>query len=89
MSSLARKIRGEESFWVDQLLQQTRLLSKGTSACPGALAQTILPKHAQPLNVLRPLLFMLAEHGKIRLTQKGQVLGWRHIRGPFRVSQRG
>ncbi len=56
--------------------------------CPGALAQRVLPGVRDPLTLLRPLLFELQEKGRVALSQKGAVLPWWKIRGPFRIRAR-
>ena len=62
-------------------------LRAGTTICPGELSHRVLPGVEQPLTVLRPLLFELAAGRQLRLSQKGSVVGWWKIRGPFRVGR--
>lgn len=70
------------------ILVEISALRKGTSVCPGELSHRVLPGTEQPLSLLRPLIFELAEAGKLRLSQKGTLLPWWKIRGPFRVAGR-
>lgn len=70
------------------ILVEVSSLRKGTSICPGELSHRVLPGTEQPLSLLRPLIFELAEAGKLRLSQKGTLLPWWKIRGPFRVAPR-
>ena len=72
----------------EQILTEISTLRKGTTICPGELSQRILTGTDQPLSLLRPLLFELAEARKIRLSQKGSIVLWPQIRGPFRVGQK-
>jgi hypothetical protein len=62
-------------------------LRDGATICPGTLAQKILPTVQDPLRLLRPVFFYMQETGRIRLSQKGAVLPWWKIRGPFRVGR--
>lgn len=70
------------------LLLEISSLRKGTTVCPGELSHRVMAGTDQPLSLLRPLIFELAEAGKIRLSQKGVILPWWKIRGPFRVGHR-
>ena len=70
-----------------KLLAEIALLKSGTTICPGELSQRILPGVDQPLTVLRPLIFELAMSRRLRLSQKGTILLWQKIRGPFRVGK--
>jgi hypothetical protein len=70
------------------ILVEISTLRKGTSVCPGELSHRVLPGTEHPLSLLRPLIFELAESGKLRLSQKGTLLPWWRIRGPFRVAAR-
>ncbi len=70
------------------ILSALSTLSKDASICPGELSHRVLPGTSQPLSILRPLLFELAEDGRVRLSQKGTLLPWWKIRGPFRVKPR-
>jgi hypothetical protein len=67
------------------ILTEVRALRKGTTVCPGELSHRVLPGVDQPLTVLRPLIYELAAAGKLRLRQKGAVVLWEKVRGPFRV----
>jgi len=70
------------------ILVEISALRKGTSVCPGELSHRVLPGTDQPLSLLRPLIFELSEAGKLRLSQKGTLLPWWKICGPFRVAPR-
>ena len=70
-----------------QVLAELAELGPGTTICPGELSHRVLPGVDQPLTVLRPLLFELAAGRQLRLSQKGAVVGWWKIRGPFRVGR--
>ncbi len=70
------------------ILMEISTLRKGTTLCPGELSQRVMAGTEQPLPLLRPLICELAEAGKIRLSQKGTILPWWKIRGPFRVGNR-
>ena len=68
-----------------RILSEVADLKPGTTVCPGALSQQVRPGVEQPLSVLRPLIFSLAAEGRLRLKQKGAVVLWWKIKGPFRV----
>lgn len=70
-----------------QLLGEIARLKTGTTVCPGELSQRILPGVDQPLTVLRPLIFELSISRRLRLSQKGIIMLWQKIRGPFRVGK--
>lgn len=69
----------------EQILAEISQLKKGTTICPGELSQRILHGSEQPLTLLRPVIFGLADARRLRLSQKGTVMIWPKIRGPFRV----
>lgn len=68
-----------------RILSEIARLKPGTTVCPGELGHRILPETEQPLILLRPLVYELAAARKLRLRQKGDVVLWQKIRGPFRV----
>ncbi len=70
---------------MERLLAEVARLRRGTTVCPVDLAQRVLPQVAQALTVLRPLIFELAESGRLRLSQKGALVRWPKISGPFRI----
>jgi hypothetical protein len=80
-------IAQESSVMKERLLAGIANLKAGTTICPGALSQEILPGTDQPLTVLRPLIFELAILRRLRLSQKGTIMLWQKIRGPFRVGK--
>jgi len=80
------RVTGEERVqWRARILERVGQLREGTTICPGQLSQELLPGIERPLTLLRPLIFELQEEKKVRLTQKGQPVILRKIRGPFRV----
>ncbi len=62
-------------------------LGEDATICPGTLARRVLPGMKDPLRLLRPLLFLMQQNRRIRLSQKGKFLPWWKIRGPFRVAK--
>jgi Protein of unknown function (DUF3253) len=74
-----------EAALKQQVIVEISKLKRGSSVCPGELSQRLLPGTDQPLTVLRPLLYELAAARRIRLSQKGTLMLWEKIRGPFRV----
>jgi Protein of unknown function (DUF3253) len=80
-------IAQESSVMKERLLTAIAKLKPGTTICPGALSQEVLPGTDQPLTVLRPLIFELAISRRLRLSQKGTIMLWQKIRGPFRVGK--
>lgn len=71
--------------WEDLVLKELANLSRESTMCPGELCQRLMPGTEKPIGILRPLLFYMAERGRIRVSQKGRVIPWFKIRGPFRV----
>ena len=78
--------RDEEALTV-KLLLEVAAFRQGTTVCPGELSRCLLPGVDQPLTVLRPLIFGMAAARRLRLSQKGTVVGWWKIKGPFRVGR--
>ncbi len=75
----------ERNVWKTAIVERLRALKPGTTICPGALSRELLPTDAHPIALLRPLIFELQAERKIQLSQGGQAILWRKIRGPFRV----
>jgi hypothetical protein len=75
----------DQSALTIQIQQELVRLAADSTLCPGELSCRILPQETKPIGVLRPLLFQLAKQGKIQTLQKGSVVLWSKIRGPFRV----
>ena len=80
-------VMAEREALAVRLLALVAKLRPGTTICPGELGHGVLPGIDQPLTVLRPLIFELAEARRLRLSQKGAVTLWWKIKGPFRVGQ--
>lgn len=74
-----------EPQYLEQVLRELQSLKRGSSICPGQLARKVLPGVEEPLRLLRPLIYRWAEQGHLRLSQKGHILPWWKIRGPFRI----
>jgi predicted nucleic acid-binding Zn ribbon protein len=70
-----------------EILSIVTQLRDDATICPGTLAQKIFPDSEDPLRLLRPIIFYLQEQRRLRLSQKGAVLPWWKIRGPFRVGK--
>lgn len=84
------KVAADAPSFKELILNHMAILSKGTTICPGELSHRVLPDTTVlPLALLRPLIFELAAAGKIILRQKGKVILWQKIRGPFRVGPKG
>ena len=69
------------------VIAEVNLLDGSATICPGELSHRVFPNTEKPLTVIRPIIYELAMAGKIRLRQKGQVVRWDKIRGPFRVGK--
>jgi hypothetical protein len=81
----ARALRHEADKHRVRILEEVGSLRRGTTICPGELALRVLPGTDNPLQILRPFLQELAEEKKLRWLQKGKVVWWEKVRGPFRV----
>lgn len=81
----AAALGAEAAEWRRRVLDVLAELQKSATTCPGALSQSLLPELDKPLTVLRPLLYQMAEEGKVVLSQKGLKTPWWKIRGPFRI----
>jgi len=71
-----------------EILRVVSDLSEGSTICPGDLSRKVLPGVEEPLRLTRPLIFFLQQQGRLRLSQKGVVMPWWKIRGPFRVGRK-
>jgi len=78
----------QETHWRAAILERLGALRPGTTICPGELAVDLLPEIDKPLTVLRPLLYQLAEEGRVVLSQQKRTIPWWKIRGPFRIRRK-
>ncbi len=81
----SRAVLADEAALAEAILSELRTLAKDSTLCPGELSVRIRPGVAKPIGVLRPVIFRLAQAGTLRTLQKGHVVPWTKIRGPFRV----
>lgn len=84
----ATALTGRRNELIAAVLAELDRLETTATICPGELARRILPGKREPLSLLRPLLFELEQERKVALLQKGEVVPWWKIRGPFRVRRR-
>jgi hypothetical protein len=75
----------EAEKWCSELVRRLRLLDRASTVCPGDLCVQVMPGVDKPLTLLRPLLFQMAQAGTLTLQQKGKIVPWWKIKGPFRV----
>lgn len=73
----------------DLIIRNVSEADSKTGMCSAELSAKVLPEIKEnPLNVLRPLIFRLAEQGRVALLQKGSTVSWMMLRGPFRIKFR-
>jgi Protein of unknown function (DUF3253) len=82
------KVAADSASLKARILAEVATLKHGTTVCPGELSHRVLPDTVLPLTLLRPLIYELAAARKFSLRQKGTVIIWQKIRGPFRVSSK-
>ncbi len=86
LRKLSAEILGpQQTEWRAKIQQALAALKPGTTICPGELSVNLLPGVEKPLTVLRPLLYQMAEEGRVVLSQKNIKTPWWKIRGPFRI----
>ena len=86
LRKLSSEVLGpQQTEWRARILQSLSTLKPGTTICPGELSVNLLSGVEKPLTVLRPLLYQMAEEGRVVLSQKNVKTHWWKIRGPFRI----
>lgn len=89
LRKLGEAINGpDQAHWRVAISKELATLRPGSTVCPGQLASQLLPGIEKPLSVLRPLLYQMADEGKVVLSQKNLTTPWWKIRGPFRIRRK-
>lgn len=78
-------VHSQREHYQQDLLAILRTIKFPATICPGELSCRVLPQSTKPIGILRPVIFELAQRGKLQTLQQGNVIPWTKIRGPFRV----